>query len=59
MGFWFGDNTRLVVGVGEGVVLIREWPLVGGIVRRPNWLSGGLHPTGTPPHPVSFHPLPS
>lgn len=45
-----------MVGVGEGAGLIREWPLVGE-ARRPNWLSSGLHPAGTPP-PYLFIPCP-
>lgn len=48
MGFWFGDNTRPMVAVGEGAVLIREWPLVGEAEGPTGYLVGGTQQAPTP-----------
>lgn len=48
MGFWFGDNTRPMAGVGEGAGLIREWPLVGEARGPTGYLVGGTHQAPTP-----------
>lgn len=48
MGFWFGDNARPTVGVGEGAVLIREWPLVEEAEGPTGYLVGGTQQAPTP-----------